>query len=262
MDPTGLFATTALAVAGCMGALWLLSLALRNASIVDVFWGLGFVVIAALSLLRTPGDGTPRRWLLAAMVGLWGLRLAGHLLWRNAGHGEDPRYQAMRRHWGARFWWVSLASVFALQGVLMWIVSLPVQLGLFAPGGPLGALDALGALLFAQGLFFETLGDWQLARFKADPANAGRVMDRGLWRFTRHPNYFGDVCVWWGIFAVALATPYGSWSVVGPALMSFLLLRVSGVPMLERSIGKRRPDYARYAERTSAFLPRPPRRPT
>jgi steroid 5-alpha reductase family enzyme len=166
----------------------------------------------------------------------------------------------MRRHWGARFWWVSLFTIFALQGVLMWIVSLPVQLGLLAPGGPLDALDALGILLFAVGIFFETIGDWQLARFRADPAKAGRVMDRGLWRITRHPNYFGDVCVWWGIFAVALSTPYGPWSAVGPALMTFLLLRVSGVAMLERSIAKRRPGYAEYARRTSAFFPWPPRR--
>jgi steroid 5-alpha reductase family enzyme len=261
MPATELFAATALAIAACMGALWLLSLALRDASIVDLFWGLGFVVIAALSLLRTPDDDSPRRWLLAGTTCVWGLRLAGHLLWRNAGRGEDPRYRAMRRHWGARFWWVSLVSVFALQGVLMWIVSLPVQLGLLAPGGPLGALDALGMLLFAVGMYFETVGDWQLARFRADPANAGRVMDRGLWRLTRHPNYFGDVCVWWGIFALALSTPLGPWAAAGPALMTFLLLRVSGMPMLERSIAKRRPDYARYAERTSAFFPRPPRGP-
>jgi steroid 5-alpha reductase family enzyme len=259
MDATTLFAATAMAIAVCMGALWLLSLALRDASIVDVFWGLGFVVIAAISLAQTP-DASPRRWLLVAMVCLWGLRLAGYLLWRNAGRGEDPRYRAMRRHWGARFWWVSLFTIFALQGVLMWIVSLPVQLGLLAPGGPLGALDALGILLFAVGIFFETIGDWQLARFRADPAKAGRVMDRGLWRITRHPNYFGDVCVWWGIFAVALSTPYGPWSAVGPALMTFLLLRVSGVAMLERSIAKRRPGYAEYARRTSAFFPWPPRR--
>ena len=262
MDPTGLFAATALVVAACMGALWLLSLRLRNASIVDVFWGLGFVAIAAAAWLRTPGDASPRRWLLAAMVALWGLRLAGYLFWRNAGRGEDPRYQAMRRHWGARFGWVSLFTVFALQGVLMWIVSLPVQLGILAPGGPLGALDALGVLLFALGLGFESIGDLQLARFRADPANAGRVMDRGLWRYTRHPNYFGDACAWWGIFGVALATPWGPWSAVGPLLMTFLLLRVSGVALLERSIGRRRPGYAEYARRTSAFFPRPPRRPS
>jgi steroid 5-alpha reductase family enzyme len=254
-----LFAATALAVAACMGTLWGLSVALRNASIVDVFWGLGFALIAWLGLARAGGDVAPRQWLVAVLVGVWGVRLAGYLLWRNAGRGEDPRYVAMRRRIGPRFWWVSLFSVFALQGVLLWIVSLPVQVVMRAPGGPLGVLDALGALVCAVGLGFEALGDWQLARFKADPANAGRVMDRGLWRYTRHPNYFGDACVWWGLFAIALATPLGPWSVVGPALMTFLLLRVSGVPLLERSMARRRPEYAAYAARTSAFFPRPPR---
>jgi steroid 5-alpha reductase family enzyme len=255
-----LFGATALTVAGCMVALWLLSLALRNASIADIFWGPGFVLIAALTFFWTNGGGSPRSWLLLGMVGLWGLRLGAYLLWRNAGHGEDPRYVAMRRHWGARFWWVSLFSVFILQGAFLWIVSLPVQLGQVARGGPFGALDALGLALFTLGLFFEAVGDWQLARFKADPANAGEAMDRGLWRYTRHPNYFGDFCVWWGIFCVALAAPHGVWSVFGPALMSFLLLRVSGVPLLERSIHRRRPGYVEYAKRTSAFFPRPPRR--
>ena len=259
METTELFGATATLVAGCMVALWLLSLALRDASIVDIFWGFGFVVIAVATFLWTNDGGAARRGLIAALVGLWGLRLTAYLLWRNAGHGEDPRYAAMRRYWGARFWWVSLFTVFALQGTLMWIVSLPVQLSQVAPGGPLGALDAVGLALFSLGLSFEAVGDWQLARFKADPANAGRVMDRGLWRYTRHPNYFGDFCVWWGLFVVALSTPYGVWSVIGPALMSFLLLRVSGVTLLERSIQKRRPDYVEYAKRTSAFFPRPPR---
>jgi len=254
-----LLGATANLVAVCMLAMWLLSLALRDASIVDIFWGLGFVAIAVSTYLWTNDGGSARRELIVALVSLWGLRLAVFLLWRNAGRGEDPRYAAMRRYWGARFWWVSLFTVFALQGCLMWIVSFPVQLGQAAPGGSLGALDAVGVALFALGLSFEAVGDWQLARFRADPANAGRVMDRGLWRYTRHPNYFGDCCVWWGLFVVALSTPYGVWSVVGPALMSFLLLRVSGVALLERSIQRRRPDYAEYAKRTSAFFPRPPR---
>jgi steroid 5-alpha reductase family enzyme len=251
---------TAAAAASAMIGLWLLSLLRRDASIVDVWWGPGYALIAWVAF-AVGAQHRPRALLVAALATAWGLRLGSYLLWRNWGEEEDYRYQAMRRHWGARFWWVSLVSVFALQGVLMWIVSLPVQLGLLAPGGPLGALDALGMLLFAVGMYFETVGDWQLARFRADPANAGRVMDRGLWRLTRHPNYFGDVCVWWGIFALALSTPLGPWAAAGPALMTFLLLRVSGVPMLERSIAKRRPDYARYAERTSAFFPRPPRGP-
>jgi steroid 5-alpha reductase family enzyme len=248
MGVTELFGATAGVVAGCMLALWLLSLALRDASIADIFWGFGFAVIAVLTFLWTNDGGSARRGLIAALVTLWGLRLAAYLLWRNAGRGEDPRYVAMRRHWGPRFWWVSLFSVFVMQGVLLWIVSLPVQLGQLAAGGPLGALDAVGLALFSLGLSFEAVGDWQLARFRADPANAGRVMDQGLWRYTRHPNYFGDFCVWWGLFVVAL-----------PVLMTFLLVRVSGVPLLERSIHKRRPDYVEYAKRTSAFFPRPPR---
>jgi steroid 5-alpha reductase family enzyme len=259
MGVTELFFFSAAVVAFCMIALWLLSLALRDASIVDIFWGLGFTMIAALTFLWTNDGSSARRGLIAAMVSIWGVRLATYLFWRNAGHGEDPRYAAMRRHWGERFWWVSFFTVFVLQGVLLWIVSLPAQLGQVAPGGPLGALDAVGVALFSLGLFFETVGDWQLARFKADPANAGRVMDRGLWRYTRHPNYFGDFCVWWGVFIVALSTPYGVWSAIAPALMSFLLMRVSGVPLLERSIHERRPRYAEYARRTSAFFPRPPR---
>lgn len=259
MATADLLCASASLVAGCMLAMWLLSLALRDASIVDIFWGAGFVVIAVATFGWTNDGSSPRRALVTALVGLWGLRLAGYLFWRNAGHGEDPRYQAMRRHFGPRFAWISLVTVFGLQGVLMWIVSLPVQLTQAAPGGPLGPLDALGSLLFAVGLAFEAIGDFQLARFKADPANAGRVMDRGLWRYTRHPNYFGDFCVWWGLFAIALGGPLGLWSIVGPLVMSLLLMRVSGVPMLERSIHKRRPDYVAYAQRTSPFFPRLPR---
>jgi steroid 5-alpha reductase family enzyme len=261
MGANELFAATALTVAGCMLALWLLSVAVRDASIVDVFWGLGFVAIAGLSFLLTAGDGSSRRGLIAAMASLWGLRLAAYLLWRNAGRGEDPRYAAMRRRWGERFWWVSLFSVFALQGVVMWIVSLPVQLGQLAPGAPLGALDALGFALWALGLGFESVGDAQLARFKADPANAGRVMDRGLWRYSRHPNYFGEAVIWWGFYLIALASG-AAWTVVSPLLMTFLLLRVSGVSLLEKDIHERRPAYRRYMETTPAFFPWKPRRAT
>ncbi len=258
--PTDALAHSALAIAAAMLALWLLSLALRNASIVDVWWGPGIALGTAVAWL-SGGASHPRAALLVGLAALWALRLGGYLLWRNAGHGEDPRYQAMRRYWGARFPWISLATVFTLQGVLQWVVSLPLQLGAAAPGdAPLGVGDALGVLLFATGLGFEAIGDAQLARFKADPGNRGRVMDRGLWRFTRHPNYFGDALAHWGMFVVALGTPHGAWAIVGPALMTFLLLRVSGVALLERSIGKRRPDYVAYQRRTSAFFPLPPRR--
>ena len=242
-----------------MLALWLVSLAVRDASIVDVWWGPGFVLLAAFAAWQGTGGDAGRLTLSVVCVTAWGVRLGAHLAWRNLGKGEDPRYQAMRRHWGERFWWVSAFTVFALQGVLMWFVSLPVQAVAVSSGGPLGLLDALGAALVAVGLFFEAVGDAQLARFRSDPANRGEVMDRGLWRYTRHPNYFGDCCVWWGLYAIAAATPLGVWTALSPALMTFLLLRVSGVALLERSIGRRRPGYARYAERTSAFFPLPPK---
>jgi steroid 5-alpha reductase family enzyme len=259
MELGGILGLAALWTAAALLALWLLSLRLRDASIVDLYWGPGFAAIATLSFLAA-GGGHPRRTLLLVLALLWGLRLGGYLLWRNAGKGEDYRYRAMRRHHGDRFAVVSLFTVFGLQGVLQWIVSLPLQLTQAAPGAAaLGLLDGLGLALWSLGILFETLGDWQLARFKADPANAGQVMERGLWRYTRHPNYFGDFCVWWGFAAIALAGPYGWVGLIGPALMSFLLLQVSGVAMLERTIGERRPGYREYVQRTNAFFPGPPR---
>ena len=250
---------TAAAIAALMGAMWVVSLLVRDASIVDIVWGLGFVVVAGVSLAT--GDGwSTRSQLLFVLVAVWGLRLAGYLAWRNLGHGEDQRYQAMRRHWGERFWWVSFFQVFLLQGVLMWIVSLPVQLAATAAEPTMfGALAYLGVAVWFVGLLFETLGDAQLARFKADPDNAGRVMDVGLWRYTRHPNYFGDFCVWWGLFLVAAEAAPARWGIVGPIIMSVLLLRVSGVALLEKTIVKRRPAYEDYIARTSAFFPRPPK---
>ncbi|MGI9602175.1 MAG: DUF1295 domain-containing protein, partial [Acidimicrobiales bacterium] len=183
----------------------------------------------------------------------------GYLLWRNAGKGEDFRYQSMRRRQGPNFPLRSLITVFALQGVLAWVVSLPVQLGSVATSPDIGVLAIIGATIWLVGFCFEAIGDYQLARFKADSASAGQVMDRGLWRYTRHPNYFGDFCVWWGLFLIALEAAGGWRSIIGPVVMSILLIRVSGVPMLERSLNKRRPGYAQYVATTSAFFPRPPR---
>lgn len=243
-----------------MLAVWVLGLVRRDASIVDVGWGPGFALIAFTAYAVSGQPSAPRPLLALALVSLWGLRLGGYLLWRNWGRGEDFRYQAMRRRHGARFPLVSLATVFGLQGVLMWIVSLPVQVAIAAPAPQaLGVFDALGVLLFAVGLAFEAIGDWQLARFKRDPTSAGRVMDRGLWRYTRHPNYFGDFLVWWGLYAIAVSAPLGVWTAVGPLVMSVLLMRVSGVPLLERSLARRRLGYIEYQERTSAFFPRRPR---
>jgi steroid 5-alpha reductase family enzyme len=253
-----LLAATLGCALGAMLLWWLLSLALRDASVVDIWWGPGIALVVTVAF-ALGGGGHRRRVLLLALVTLWALRLGGYLLWRNAGRGEDPRYQAMRRHHGARFARVSLVTVFGLQGVLQWLVALPLQLAQLAPGADrLGPLDAAGVLLYALRLCFETVGDWQLARFRADPANRSRVMDRGLWRYTRHPNYFGDCLAHWGMFVVALAAPLAWLGVIGPVAMTVLLLRVSGVALLERSIGKRHPDYAVYQRRTSAFIPRPP----
>lgn len=261
MNYLEVFTACAGAIAVVMVGTWLVSLPLRNASIVDIVWGAGFVVAAWVAFLV--GDGIEsRQVLLAAMVTLWGGRLTIHLFVRNHGQGEDPRYVAMRKRRGDAFALQSLWLVFGLQGVIMWVVSTPVQVGMAAnQPDSLGPVEVVGVLVWAVGLFFETVGDLQLRRFKADPANAGAVMDRGLWRYTRHPNYFGDSCVWWGIWIVAAATGVGIYTVIGPIVMTFFLLRVSGVAMLERSIGKRRPGYDDYVARTNAFFPGPPKRP-
>lgn len=248
----------ALVIAILMVGTWLLSLVLKNASIVDITWGLGFVAVAWSGRIDTDGNAA-RQWLLTVLVSVWGVRLAGYLFWRNHGKGEDFRYRAMRKRWGQRFGLISLVTVFALQGTLMWIVSLPVQLGQ-ARATAIGPLAYLGAAVWLIGISFEAVGDLQLARFKADPSNAGRVMDQGLWRYTRHPNYFGDSLVWWGIALIAAETGAGAWGLIGAAVMTVLLLKVSGVALLEKSLVKRRDGYREYVARTSAFVPLPPKR--
>jgi steroid 5-alpha reductase family enzyme len=258
-DLTLLFARSAGVLAAAMVLLWLVSLVRRDASIADPFWGTGFALVAWTGFLSGGGVG-PRRLLVVALTSLWGLRLSIHLLIRNLGHGEDPRYQAMRKRAGPRFAVTSLFTVFLLQGALLWVVSLPLQAALAAPGpSALTPLDFAGSALWAVGLFFEAVGDLQLGRFRADPASPGRVLDTGLWRYTRHPNYFGDALLWWGFGCIALATG-AWWALSGPALMTFLLLRVSGVTLLERGMVKRRPDYQAYVDATSAFIPWFPRR--
>ncbi len=260
-DLGSIFSATGAFVASFMVSVWLVSLWKRDASIVDISWGLGFAGIALVTFAVAEGP-LARRALVTALAVIWGVRLGGYLLWRALGKAEDFRYQAMRRYWGARFPLISLFTVFGLQGVLMWIVSLPLQVAQRASASADFAwFDAVGIALWLVGMFFESIGDLQLVRFKADPANAGRVMDRGLWRYTRHPNYFGDCLVWWGLFALALSTPGGAYTVVGPIVMTILLRRVSGVALLERSLVKRRPGYAEYVARTRPFVPGPPRAP-
>lgn len=242
---------SALALVLLLTALWANSLRTNDVSVVDIFWGPGFAVVAWVCLAA--GQPSTRGWLVAGLVTLWAARLAGYLYWRNHGKPEDYRYVAMREHRGPSFRISSLFIVFWLQGALILFVSLPLNAIGTQPGPPLGLVDALGLVLFGIGLLFEAVGDAQLAAFKADPANKGRVMDRGLWRYTRHPNYFGDFAVWWGLWL--LAARIAPWTIVSPLIMSTLLLRVSGVALLEKTIVNRRPEYAEYIRKTSAFFP-------
>lgn len=255
----------ALALPGFAAALvlttlvWLLSLVKRDVSIVDVFWSLGFVMLAWLYRSQVPLESF-RQTLVPILVTVWGLRLSLYILWRNWGQGEDYRYAAMREKWGKSFPLLSLPIVFWLQGALFWLIAMPL-LQIQISTRPTGWtwLDALGLLLFAVGFFFESVGDFQLARFKADPANQGKVMDRGLWRYTRHPNYFGDATLWWGFACFALATQGSLWTLIAPIAMTFLIVKVSGVALLEKGLGNTKPKYREYVRRTSAFFPRPPR---
>ena len=250
-----------LAAAASFAVLWWpVSVRLRNVAIVDSLWSLMFLVEALVYVAAAPGGfagAGPRERLLLGLVAVWAVRLSGYITWRNRGHGEDRRYQAIRARNEPNFAFKSLYLVFLLQAGLSWVISLPL-LGVAVGGGPLGILDGAGVVLWGVGFAFEAGGDWQLARFKADPANQGKVMDRGFWALTRHPNYFGDFLIWWGFFLIAAAAG-AWWSLPGPALMSLLLMRVSGVALLEKDIGERRPQYADYIRRTNAFFPGWPR---
>lgn len=238
---------------------WLASLVRHDASLVDRVWPLCIVGAGLVYFSLLPGH-TPRGLWMAVLGTAWAVRLCVYITARNWGHGEDRRYQAIRARNEPGFAFKSLYLVFALQAVLAWIVSAPFLVGM-ASARPLGVPDFAGMALALFGIFFEAIGDAQMARFKADPANKGQVMDRGLWRYTRHPNYFGEACVWWGLWLIAIggAGWGGAWSVVSPLLMTWLLLKVSGVAMLEGDIGERRPAYRDYIARTNAFLPGPVR---
>jgi len=234
------------------GAGWLVSVMRRDASVVDVLWGL-FFILGTLGYARHfPMSG--RAVLTLALVALWAGRLSGYLLWRNWGAPEDRRYRAMRERHEPGFAWKSAYLVFGLQAVLAWILSTPLWVAVASPA-PLSGLDAVGALVWLAGFVIETVADGQLAGFRRSAATSA-VLDRGLWRYTRHPNYFGEATLWWGYYLIAVAAG-GAWTVFAPALMTFLLLRVSGVTLLEADIRDRRPDYRRYVECTNAFLPGP-----
>lgn len=247
---------TALALLGLMSALWILSVLRRDVSLIDIFWGPAFVLVAWLAFGNRE---QPEHWLLPVLTTVWGLRLGTHLALRKRGHGEDRRYQALRKAAGEQFWWTSLFTVFWLQGALVWIISLPLQFSpMSAPTASRVSLT-IGVCLFALCLTFETVGDWQLARFQANKENRGKVLDQGLWRYTRHPNYFGDCCVWWGLWLCAISQGVPVWTVISPIVMTTLLLRVSGVSLLERDLVQSKPGYAEYVRKTSSFIPLPPR---
>jgi len=248
-----------IAVVALFTGLWLVSIVLKNASIVDMWWGPGIFLIGLTYFLTTDGAQNRQRIVLA-LLGLWALRLAVHIGQRNVGHGEDFRYAKWRRERGPSWWWFSYFKVFLLQAVIAWIVAMPLYYAMAAPEPVhFTRWDQTGALIFAFGFFFEAIGDEQLRRFKANPANNGRLLNTGLWRYTRHPNYFGEAVMWWGFGAFSIAAG-GYLGVVGPAIMTFLLIRVSGVALLEKTLRDTKPGYAEYIATTSSFFPMPPRR--
>ena len=234
---------------------WLLSLVIRNVTVVDSLWGLGFVVIAWQTFYLTDGFWG-RGLLIAWLATIWGLRLSAYLTWRNWGKGEDPRYGLWREKSGKHFWIVSLFKVFLLQSMFLWAISISIQYGVASKKPEMFTwLDVCGLMLWVFGFVFETVGDWQLAAFKSNPANKGKVMDRGLWAYTRHPNYFGECLIWWGIFIIALSAPGSWWTVLSPLIITTVLLKMTGIPLTEKSLMNRRPGYREYIQRTNAFIP-------
>lgn len=255
-------AINAAVIVAVMLLAWLVAVRIGDVSFVDAIWGGGMALLVLTSLAQS--DGGARAQVIAAMAALWGARLGLHLYRRWRKSGRDPRYERIlaRDSEAGRFARGAARRVFAPQALLLFITCLPAQLGVLATDRPLGALAATGAALWLAGMFFESVGDWQLARFRADPASKGKVLDSGLWRYTRHPNYFGDACVWWGIWMIAAEAgwPIALASVIGPVFLTFTLTRWSGKPLLEASLMRSRPGYAEYVARTSGFFPRPPRR--
>lgn len=235
--------------------LWLISILIQNVSIIDLFWGVGFVIVNAFYFYNS-GDFFTRKILVLVLVSLWGLRLSIYLSWRNIGKGEDYRYKEFRKNYGAeRYWWFSYFQVFLLQGGLIMFVSLPllaIHSRTFSEG--LNWLDYLGVIIFIIGFVFEAGGDFQLAKFKNDPNNKGKVLNTGFWKYTRHPNYFGDSAVWWslGIFSIASGS---YWPAIGSVAMTLIIIKVSGVVLLEKSLNNTKPKYREYIEKTSSFLP-------
>jgi steroid 5-alpha reductase family enzyme len=262
--PAGPFAVTLLCTAAAllvmMAVTFGIALKVGKHSVVDTAWGVGIALVAAVALVSSTGHGQPaRRYLLLAGAVIWGLRLAVYIGWRNHGKPEDPRYRDMLSKAKGDKNAYAFRVVYLLQALILFVATLPIQAGLLERASA-GALTIIGAVIWLGGFVFESVGDWQLARFKADPAHQGMIMDRGLWRYTRHPNYFGDFCMWWGLFGISV----GSWAellfVFAPLLMTYILTRGTGQRMTDRRMTASRPQYADYVARTSGFFPRPPKR--
>jgi len=239
-----------------MTAWFLVALSWRRNDVADVAWGLGFLLVAFTTLSMHEPSGRPV--LVTALVAAWGIRLCLYVYFRNRSKPEDFRYRKWREEWGSSFYVRSYLQVFLLQSILLVLIATPVIYVGSGPNPPLGYSDIAGVLVWIVGFFFEVVGDYQLRRFISNPDNKGRIMTSGLWRFTRHPNYFGEVAVWWGIFLIALSVPGGWRTVIGPATITFLILKVSGIPMLEAKY-RGNPQYEAYQRRTSSFFPLPPR---
>lgn len=237
---------------------WVVAMRRRRLNVVDVTWGVSFALIAVVGFIISPAAAL-RPVLVVVLTAVWGLRLGTHILLRQRRDpGEDPRYTELmsRRSGDPRL--VALRSVFLLQAVAAWFISLPLQVGLVSSRGP-GVLLWVGVIVWTVGFVFESVGDFQLARFRATPGHQGQVMDQGLWRYTRHPNYFGDCAVWWGLFLVCADGGWAWLTILSPALMTWFLVAKTGKPLMEAQLSRSRPGYADYVRRTSGFIPLPPR---
>ena len=257
-----LLATNVGVVFAAVLVLWLVSIPLRDVSIIDMFFALILFTVTAVSFVL--GSGVmARKQLILLLVGLWALRITGHLIKRNWGHGEDSRYTKLRS-WvndDRSFIWLSLRKVFLLQGIVIWFASLPVQVAQeYTSPATLGWIAWLGTFVWAIGFFFESVGDYQLTRFRADPANKGTVLRTGLWKYSRHPNYFGELCIWWGLFLIACDNPIGLLTIIGPVLYTYLVVNVTGQATLDKKLAREKPEYKAYMEVTSGMIPLPPKR--
>ncbi len=253
MIGTDIWISTLAPLLACTVALWAVSLLLKNASIIDIFWGLGFVVSFWLTYIQTSRNNNITTILLGVLVTVWGLRLAIHILLRSIGKGEDKRYAQFRANNAPHWWWSSLFKVFLLQGLLIWLISAPISIMQVSPT-PMSLITTIGLLVWIIGFVFEAGSDWQLMRFKSDPTNNDKLLTTGFWEITRHPNYFGDATQWWAFWLISV-TQATWWTIFSPILITILLLNVSGVPITEKSMRRDKPDYRYYIDNVPSFVP-------